>query len=200
MEHSPLSDRELLKACINDDKDARDAFTEKYTKLVYRYIYSTFTRCNFSSSREDIEDLHNDIFLSLFKDNCRKLRQYRGDNNCSVAGWIVIVAASMALNFASRSRSFTSLDDESAAGGMRRHGIPDAQVPVLEQLINGEQVQMLNAFIEKLKEEDKLMVRYYLEGLSSREIGNILNRSPNAVDTRISRIRKKLKDALDNLQ
>lgn len=56
-----------------------------------------------------------------------------------------------------------------------------------------EQLQMLEAFIQGLKELDKALMLLYLEDKSHAEIADILGISVSNVGTKISRIKEKLK-------
>jgi RNA polymerase sigma factor (sigma-70 family) len=196
MDYNTLTDIQLLRRCIGGDPEAGDFFVSAYSNLIYGSIHETVRRYAADCLREDIEDLHNSIFVALFKDDCRKLKQYRGDNDCSVASWLTVVAVNMTRNFLTRSRVNVSLDDDSVKSTILRERVPDAKPLALEQLVDAEEVRVLRQMIEELKPEDKLMLKYRIEGLSSKEIGDVMHKSPNTVDSKISRVRKRLQEML----
>jgi RNA polymerase sigma-70 factor (ECF subfamily) len=199
MNYRDLSDRELFKHCAEGSAEAWDFFVEKYSKLVYNSIHATLRKYSSDFLREDREDIYSQIFLSLLEDDCRRLRQFRGERNSTAASWLRVIAMNTTINYISRTKTHSSLDDGSETGMMARPQT-DPPAPSVPELLNdAQEMKLLKLLIEKLDSEDKLIVRYHLEGLSSKEIGRIVHKSNNAVDSKLSRIRKKLKDILDTL-
>jgi RNA polymerase sigma factor (sigma-70 family) len=199
MNYRDLPDRELFRHCAEGRAEAWDFFVEKYSKLVYSAIHATLRKYSSDALREDREDIYGQIFLSLLEDNCRRLRQFRGDKNSTAASWLRVIAMNTTINYISRTKTHSSLNDESETGTTARPRT-EPPAPSVPELINdAQEMKLLKLLIEKLHTEDKLIVRYHLEGLSSREIGRIVHKSSNAVDSKLSRIRKKLKDILDTL-
>jgi RNA polymerase sigma-70 factor (ECF subfamily) len=98
MNHSPEEDRQLLSKCIAGDKSAYDAFVKRFSGLIYRYIQNILITKEVSFSRQDLEDMHNTVFLHLFEGRLKKLRQYQGKNGCSLASWIRLVTVRIVLN------------------------------------------------------------------------------------------------------
>jgi RNA polymerase sigma factor (sigma-70 family) len=197
MSYNELSDKELLRACIEADPEAGDYFVEKYSRLIYSCIHETLKMYSADYLREDIEDLHNNIFVLLFKDSCNKLKQFRGDNNCTVASWLKIIAMNTTRNVISRKKTFVSLDDDAENTAPIINKMPYPQSPVLEKLINAEEAHLLNRSIDALKADDKLVLKYlYNEELLPDEIAKIMNITTNTVYSKISRIKKRLQENL----
>jgi RNA polymerase sigma factor (sigma-70 family) len=197
MSHS--SDRELLKACIEGDPGARDLFVERFSKLIYSSVHETLRMYSADFLREDIEDIHNNIFLSLFKDNSKKLRQFRGDNKCSVASWLRIIAINMSRNAIIRNRTFVSLDNSAEEGKAYIDALSGQDASVLDQLIDSEQIRLLNGSMDTLKADDRLIMKYYYkEELPPDEIAQIMNIAVNTVYSKISRIKKRLRRILES--
>jgi RNA polymerase sigma-70 factor (ECF subfamily) len=187
------SDKELLKACIEGDSDGRDVFVDTFSKLIYSSVHETLRMYSADFLREDIEDIHNSVFLSLFKDESRKLRQFRGANNCSVASWLRIIAINATRNFISRNRTFISLHNGVDDGKSFIDTLSGQDSSVLNRLIDAEEVRLVNKSIEELKAGDRLILKYYYkEGLQPDEIAKIMNVAVNTVYSKISRIKKKL--------
>lgn len=199
MNYRDLPDRELFRHCAEGSAEAWDFFVEKYSKLVYNAIHATLRKYSSDALREDREDIYGQIFLSLLEDDCRRLRQFRGDRNSTAASWLRVIAMNTTINYISRTKKHSSLDDWCETGAMvlPRTEPPGPSVP--ELLNDAQEMKILKLLIERLDTEDKLIVRYHMAGLSSREIGRILHKSNNAVDSKLSRIRKKLKEILDTL-
>jgi DNA-directed RNA polymerase specialized sigma24 family protein len=86
------STAELLAGCIGGDADARTTLVEKYSGIVSYGVTVIFQQFGRPYRKEEIEDLSQDVFLALFDNDSRKLRQYQGRNGCSLASWLRVVA------------------------------------------------------------------------------------------------------------
>jgi len=91
-------DRRLLSKIISGDGKASEDFVRRFSNLVYRAIRYTLVTKHIIFSTQDLEDLHNTVFLNFFEQGCKKLRQYEGKNGCSLGTWIRIVAVRIVLN------------------------------------------------------------------------------------------------------
>jgi len=98
MNESLEQDRSLLSGCFADNGEARETLVRQFSNLVYQAVLHTLTAKSVQFNRHDVEDLHNNIFVKLFDNNCRKLRQYKGRNGCSLATWIRLVAVRTVLD------------------------------------------------------------------------------------------------------
>ena len=86
-------EKTLLAGCLNREKTAWDAFVLQYSSLVYHTIRKTFSLYHTEPRTELVEDLFQEFFVSLLRDNFKKLRQFRGDQGCSLASWLRLVAS-----------------------------------------------------------------------------------------------------------
>ena len=68
-----------------------------------------------------------------------------------------------------------------------------SQIKEDEKTENGQQLNLLDQFINELKEFDKALMLLYLEDKSQVEIADILGISVGNVSTKIGRIKEKLK-------
>ena len=200
MDYNKLSDRELLKKCIEDNPDAGDFFVEKYSNLIYSSIHKTLKRYSANCLEDDIADMHNNIFESLFKDDRRKLKQFRGENNCTLATWLGVIAMNNALNFISRNKVHCSLDDNPAQDTFNIYKILGTDSQVLDQLIDAEEKQLLEIAISELKANDILLIKHYSrDNRKPEEIAELMNITTSTVYSKISRIKEKLKKILENI-
>ena len=92
-------EKTLLTGCLKGEKAAWDAFVLQYSSLVYHTIKKTLSLYHCDSSSNPVEDLYQDVFVSLLRDDFRKLRQFRGDRGCSLASWIRVLAARLTIDF-----------------------------------------------------------------------------------------------------
>jgi RNA polymerase sigma factor (sigma-70 family) len=143
---------------------------------------------------QDLEDIHNSVFLSLIENDYKKLRQYKGINGCTVSSWIMIITTNTTLNFIKRNKDSISLDDRSDSEERTfKDTIPDPQPSVIEQIKESEKAELLRELIEGLSPNDKLFLKYCFEDeLQPEEIAGIINLSVSAIYSKKSRIIDKL--------
>lgn len=197
MDFDNLLDKELLRAFINNTPGARDFFVEKYANLIFKSIHRTFKKYSANHLDEDVEDLFQNILESFIKDDCHRLKQYRGDNNCSVASWLRVVTISRTINFITRRKTFISLDDDSDDRQPLEEKIKNTEKSVEELLINAERGRLLQMAIEKLNPKDRqIMEFYYKDDLKPEEIAKHMNVAVNTVYSWVSRIKKRLQKIL----
>lgn len=92
-------DRNLILQCIAGDQQASEVFVKAHSNLVYHSIQYTLLSRNVGFNPQDLEDLHNTVFLKLFEKKCHKLRQFKGKNGCSISTWVRLIAVRTVLNF-----------------------------------------------------------------------------------------------------
>jgi len=86
---------ELLQGCIRGDVDARRRLVTEYSGIVSYGVSVIFQQFGRPSRKEEIEDICQDVFLALFDQDARKLRQYQGRNGCSLASWLRVLTSVM---------------------------------------------------------------------------------------------------------
>ncbi len=197
MNFNKYSEKELLTACIQGDKKAWYIFVEKYTDLVYHTIHKTLNIYHPEFLYQELEDIHNSIFLSLIDNDYKKLRQYKGINGCTVSSWIRIIATNSVLNFIKKgSKIHVSFEDTSDENEKKTltDTISDPQPSVIEKITESEQAALLVELMEGLKSNDRLFLKYYYEEeLPPEEIAEIMNITVSAIYSKKSRIIDKLK-------
>lgn len=142
-------------------------YIEKYHETVFRVAYS------YVKKREDAEDIVQEAFLRLYNSESR----FNADEN--VKAWLIRVSVNLAKDILKSSwlKGRTELDRD----------IPYE---------NKDESIMLDC-IHRLKPEYcSVILLYYYEGYSVKEIAEILRISPTLVTTRLSRARKQLKETL----
>jgi RNA polymerase sigma factor (sigma-70 family) len=92
------TDRDFVNECVSGNKAALEEFVRRFSDPVYRTIQYTFKTKNTSYTKQDLEDLHNNVFLGLFEKRCKRLRQYKGKNGCSLHSWVRIVTVRIVID------------------------------------------------------------------------------------------------------
>ena len=193
MHYKKLSDKDLLACCFRGEKAAWDAFVNRFSKLIYHSIYKAFRATNLPFDLQVTDDLYQEVFLSLFKHDYRKLKQFKGKNNCSLTSWLRMIATRTVIDFARKQRSPASLDDALPDGKSLVETLPDKRELPDESLEKHEWHQLLRNLIQELPPRDRYLfeLSYYQE-LPDSETAQIMSLSRGAVHMRKSRIKQKL--------
>lgn len=194
MDIRSLSEKDLLNACCTGDKNAWDAFVEKYTNLIYHTVHKTLKTYYSDFLYQDVEDIHNSIFLSLMENDYKKLRQYKGINGCTVSSYLMVITANFTLNFIKRYKSHVPIESDSNDNRDVIENISAAHSQPDEEFVNIDHDKILKELIEELNSNDKLFLKlYYEKELPPEEIAEILNLSVSAIYSKKNRITDKLK-------
>lgn len=191
-----MDDRQLLKACIDGNAQAQEQLVRQFSNLIHDTLCRTSRAKNSHLSRQDLEDLHSTVFVQLFEHGCRKLRQYKGKNGCSLASWIRMITVRAMLDHLRKTRDALSRPERM----LPLEVIPELAVSspsAHNELEKDEQQKILEAAIEKLSARDKLMIRMHcIEGCSLEKMAALLKVSENNVHSvkhrAVERIRKEI--------
>jgi RNA polymerase sigma factor (sigma-70 family) len=180
-------ERILLAGCVKGEKGAWDGFVIKYSPLVYHTIKRTLTVYHAEAASDLVEDLYQEFFLSILRDEFKKLRQFRGERGCSLASWLRMVAVRLTVD-ALRKQSTANVE----VSGFSFVDRADPSTSLNER----EETSLLQA-LSDLSDRDRIFIDlYYRQDLPPEEIAAILKVSPGAVYTQKSRLLNKLRAIL----
>jgi len=186
-------EKELITLCIQGNKDAWRDFVCRYSSLVYYIIQKVLYSSD--AMREDVDDLHNEIFLSIINNNGKKLRQYEGKNGCSISSWVRMIAVRSTIDYLRKKRDTLSLSDEEIKCTAEQRSASSRNP--LQDLEDLERKQLLQDVITALPQKDQLFLKlFYYKETPPQEIARILNSSTSAVYSRANYLREKLRDGL----
>jgi RNA polymerase sigma factor (sigma-70 family) len=181
-------EKTLIAGCLRSEKAAWDSFVLQYSNLVYHTIKKTLNLHHAESRADLVEDLYQEFFLSLLRDECKKLRQFTGAHGCSLASWLRILAARLTIDFL-RKQAPTSGE---VAGSMPPHS-PDPA----ELFIDEQQERLLNQAIQTLSARDRILLDLcYRQAFASEQIAALLKTSVNAVYAQKSRVLERIREVL----
>jgi hypothetical protein len=83
MNGSLEDDRQLLSRCLAGDRNASEAFVKKFSGLIYRSVQHTLIIKGVAFNKQDLEDLHNTIFLQLFENKLKNSGSIRGKTDAA---------------------------------------------------------------------------------------------------------------------
>jgi RNA polymerase sigma-70 factor, ECF subfamily len=174
-----LSDQELIYITLHDDTLAFDEIVRRYQAPILRY---TMRLLNFNQS--DSEDVTSEAMFKAY----RNLASYKPEFKFST--WLYRIAHNEAVNLIKKNSKFFTMDLE----GFMQIASPQKDEPEVE--ISSDQLEKA---LDQLKIDDKnLLILFYLEEKSLREIGDILNLTDNTVAQKLSRARKRAKKIITN--
>ena len=181
-------EKTLIDGCLLGEKTAWDAFVQQYSNLVYHTIRKTLTLQHAESRDDAVDDLYQEFFVSLLKDNCKKLSQFRGDGGCTLASWLRVVASRLTIDFLRKQPAPTVEVTEAFASD---------EADTSNSLIDREKEMSLSQALDGLSPRDRLIIQLsFRQALPPEEIAAILKMSLGAVYTQKSRVLDKLREVL----
>ena len=190
-------DKILFIGCCKGDRAAQEALVRQFSNLVYSIILKTFKARAYECTSQDLEDLHNTVFMRLLERRCRRLRQFKGKNGCSLASWIRVITVRTVINHLRQRRDALSRPSRLDSGDMLIHLHADIPEPwqVLDRM---EKNEMIHKAMKSLPPRDRLFLKLHcFEDLSIREVAGMLQISENNAYSLKYRAIKRLKAIID---
>ncbi len=153
---------------------------DNFLKLIESNKKIIFKICNsYCRNNSEREDLAQEIIYNLWKSG----EHFNADYKFST--WMYRVALNVAISFYRKEnkRQTTTLNEH----------VLNIEDSVTTNAESEENINLLQKFINELKELDRALIILYLEEKTYSEIADILGISETNVATRISRCKEKLK-------
>ena len=186
-----MTDKEktLIASCVKGEKASWDNFVLQYSALVYHTIRKSFALHHAQFNDDVVEDLYQEFFVSILRDDFKKLRQFKGERGCTLASWVRLVTVRMTIDFLRKHEpDYAQVSDDI------RSTCPD----LAESLVSRQREASLLQAIQSLPPRDRLILQLsFRENLPPQDIAGTLKMSVNAVYTQKSRILDKLRDILE---
>lgn len=183
-----VSDRELARRAAEGDLGAYDELVRQYHGKLYGLVY------NMTSSREDTEDMLQEVFLKAYT----SLSRFKGDS--SFYTWIYRIAVNRTINFLKKrkKRQASSLDnvDEGIERDEAYVELSSRSSPFRDVRIS-ELQEKLNEALQKLSEKHRtVVVLHDIQGIPHQDIGRMLGVSEGTVRSRLFYARQRLQQEL----
>ena len=190
-----MDDLEFVQGCLKGNKQAWIEFLSRYSHLIYNYIYSVLAVKGRNFSSDQVEDIFQDIFHALIKDNYKKLSTYRARNGCSLASWLRQVTVNFTIDYLRRLKPSVSIDAETEEGFSLKDTLADLSPEAGDFLSRQDKLKTLYECIDLLDSGEQYFMELFLgQGLNLEQIKEHLKLNRGAVDMRKSRIFQKLQE------
>lgn len=148
--------------------------------------------CNYySKNTEDGKDLYQEILINIWK----SLDKFRGES--SINTWIYRIAVNTSLTFAGKNYRNLNLSIDQMPQGI---GILLDDDELEKKQKTELELEELETQLNLLSIIDKALITMMLEGLSMREIADVIGLTEPNVKVKIHRIKENLKQQLNYLK
>jgi RNA polymerase sigma-70 factor, ECF subfamily len=185
---------EIVIACLESGSEAAwTAFVKRFQPLIASSV-ARVVRRNGHLTPELIDDLIQETYLRLCKDNCRTLRDFQAQHDEAIFGYIKVIATSVALDH------FRARATQKRRGEVEDDGT-NLQASTPSSTI--EQTMLLKELDQQLAstetERDRTIFwLYYRQGYTARDIAAIpqLGLTQKGVESCIYRLTQLLRSAV----
>jgi RNA polymerase sigma factor (sigma-70 family) len=190
-------DRQLISKCLSGDRGAWETLVRRFSTLVYQTVRSTYVAKQIPLSRQDLEDLHNTVFLGLFEQGCAKLKLYQGKNGCTLASWIRIVTVRRVLNHLRKKGVDAPLWEKKKMPVEEISWLKGEDQGPLALMESAEQEKLVHEGMKSLAPRDRLFMKLHIDqGLPVEEVAEALRISVQNAHVVKHRAVEKLKSFL----
>jgi len=161
----------------------RKKFSKIYDKNIDKIYRFVFLKVN---SQERAEDITSQVFLrgwEVFQNEERKIK--------NPSAFLYKIARNLVIDFYRERDKAQIISTENLQ-------MADSGQGLEEKAILNSDIEMVENGLKNIKDEyQEIIVWYYLEGLSTKEIAEILDKSPGAVRVTVHRALKALKKEIE---
>jgi RNA polymerase sigma-70 factor, ECF subfamily len=178
-----LSDWELVQKCQAGEMSAFQELVSRYHQKVYMVILGLLR------NREDAMEVAQETFFRAYK----KIKSFQGGS--SFYTWLYRIAVNMSID-AQRQQKRNPLDFRATMNGVLEEQKVFANDPFTDVKDKQLREKLLAAINDLTPEHKAVIVLRTIEGLSYKDIGEILGCSEGTVMSRLHYARKKLQRKL----
>ena len=161
------------------------ALQDRFQVLIEQHKKVLYKACNsYCRNPDDREDLAQQIVAQLWQ----SFRSF--DGRVAFSTWMYRVALNVAISWYRRERT------------RARHMVPEGErllEVASERETQSDDIRLLYELIGKLDELNKALILLYLDGNSNREIGEVLGISETNVTTKISRLKRSMRQEMTGI-
>lgn len=196
-----MDDNDLITRIVDGDPIASEALVRRHSDMVYRIIQRVFIHKQAAFVPDDVADMHNSVFLALFENECRRLRQYKGKNGCRLSTWIGLVTVRLTLNHL-RKLGLDALAWRWRLGSLKDE--PEFESGAMlawDAMEKCQQCDLIAKLIEDLPRREQLVIRlHFSQDFSIPEIAQTMDIAAQTVHTIKYRALKRIRAYVDERQ
>jgi RNA polymerase sigma-70 factor, ECF subfamily len=176
-----ISEDNFIKELKNKNPKALDYFVDNYSNLIFKVVISVLG----NAKREEAMECLNDVLLKVWE----KIH-YHDESKSKFSSWLIAVSKYNAIDY---KRKFYKIENECNIDELM---LADEKT-IEEQILHSESKEELLNAIKDLGSPDKdIFIRKYFMGESLSEISEALKLSRSAVNNKLFRGRKLLREKL----
>jgi RNA polymerase sigma-70 factor (ECF subfamily) len=145
----------------------------------------------YNSDTEEQKDMYQEILVNIWK----SLKNFKG--NSALSTWVYRVAVNTALNYTGKVYRQMKLNVDKNLESI--HAIIDDE-EAGKKMLEEEQYSQLQVALNLLSVIDKALISLSLEGLSMKEIADVIGITEANVKVKIHRIKSQLRNQLNHKQ
>lgn len=184
-----MTDEEIVSLVQKRNELGLSIIAERYEKLLV-YIATGIL----GNRVRDIEECVNDTYLKFWR-NAEKYDYTKA----SISTYLKVIVRNTAIN---RLRDVKRHEDKTHSEDVSNYEseLADSNQNIENQVVRKENINRLNKVITNLPEKDReLMIRRYFYLQSTKVIANAMKMSVTAVDSRLSRLRTRVKNEFNQM-
>jgi RNA polymerase sigma factor (sigma-70 family) len=176
------------------DNAAADEFVDRY----WRFVGSVLMRC-VRLSQVDFEEVFQQVWIHLWEDNYRRLRQWRGDGE--FRSYLAALVRHLALDYASRIGAENRRDERNADDiEGKSNELPTPHRGPDQLMLVSELRRIIKEGLKHLKARDReLIERRHVGEQSYRDIADAMSLTVNHVGVALARAEERLRKNLSEL-
>ncbi len=190
----PVTGREdelLVREVLRGESGSFDTIVKRYQSVVYAVIY------RFVRNREDALDIAQEVFVKAF----RALHTWQPTG--AFRSWLLRIATNMSIDHLRRRSRMPAFVERDAVGYLEPDAV-DEGVRIKEPSERASESELgavIQVAVDKLPEKQRtaFILRHY-EGLSLKEIAEIMECTEGTIKTHLFRATGKLRDELDGVR
>ncbi|MGD2035912.1 MAG: RNA polymerase sigma factor [Bacteroidales bacterium] len=143
----------------------------------------------YNSNKEEQKDMYQEILVNIWK----SLKNFRG--NSALSTWVYRVAVNTALNYTGKAYKQMKLIVDKKVESIRAIVDDDE---VAGKMLEEQQYKELQIALNLLSVIDKALISLLLEGLTMKEIADVIGITESNVKVKLHRIKSQLRDQLNH--
>lgn len=173
-----MTDADIIAECLSGRTESFAQLIARYRRLVYNVIF------NYTGTREDSDDLFQEVFIKIYQ----SLGSY--DATFRFSTWAIRIAVNACYDWRKKRRATVPIEAAAEVG--------DARPGPEEQYLAEEQTESVLEAVRGLPDMYRLPVQlFHQQGLSYREIADVLKQPETIVKNRLYRARLMLAGILN---